>query len=73
MKHEQTYGTYFGVDALGEISFGRYESVIYGTYTNGTGDISSKWSALYEGIARANLLLQNIDKVDMADGLKSSI
>lgn len=71
MKHEQTYGTYFGVDALGEISFGRYESVIYGTYTNGTGDISSKWSALYEGIARANLLLQNIDKVDMADGLKA--
>lgn len=41
--------------------------VIYGTYTNGTGDISSKWSRFIEGIARANLLLQNIDKVDMAD------
>lgn len=71
MKHEQTYGTYFGVDALGEISFGRYESVIYGSYTNSNGDVSSKWSALYEGVARANLLLQNIDRVDITDALKA--
>lgn len=71
MKPEQAFGTYFGVDAMGDTGFGRYENVSKGTYTNSDGDIKSKWAALYEGVARANLLLQNIDQVDMTDALKA--
>lgn len=45
-------------------------SIIKGTYTDRTGTVQSRWQTLYNGIFRANLMLQNVDNVDMSDDLK---
>lgn len=71
MKSESVFGMYYGFDGFGEIAFGMYETVSLGTYTARSGDIENQWKNTYEGIARANAVLQNVDKVDMSDELKA--
>jgi tetratricopeptide (TPR) repeat protein len=74
LQNDNVFGTVFGFDCLGSIGLGydppAYASIARGTYTATESKVTGKWSALYEGIARANLVLQNIDKVSsMDDGL----
>lgn len=71
---ENVFGAYYNNDALGEIAMDynnwQMPAIIKGTYTERTGFVQSKWQSAYEGIFRANLLLQNIDGVDISDGQK---
>ena len=74
LQNDNITGIQFGLDCLGSIGSG-YDAAAYsdigrGTYTSSSSWVTSKWSNLYEGISRANLILQNIDKVDMSDQLK---
>lgn len=74
MHNDQVYGIAFAWDCLGGISFG-YDNPSFQTWQRGTvatnnSYASSKWSALYEGIARANNVLQNVDRCDMTQELK---
>lgn len=70
LQENDVMACYFGYDCLGSVASGydtySYQTIGRGTYTATEGRCSSKWSGLYEGIARANLVLQNIDKVDMS-------
>ena len=75
MRDINTFGAYFDNDALGEIAADYnnwlYPAFIKGTYTYESGTIKNKWEDTYEGIARANVLLQNIDNVNMSDQQKA--
>ena len=71
MKEEDVFGAYFWQDGLGEIGYGMNESTIEGSYTDQTGIVKDKWEGTYEGIARANVLLQNIDGVEISDEEKA--
>ena len=72
MKDGDVFGSYYAYDGLGETGYnGLAQDVVLGTYTDRTSTIQNKWQDTYEGIARANVLLQNIDNVDMSDELKA--
>ena len=75
MQENYVFGTQFALDCLGGIAMGydypSYNNVSNGTYTGTTNYITNKWSYTYEGIARANNFLQNIDGTDMTDALKA--
>ena len=75
MQENDVMGCYFGLDCLGSVGWGSgtygYNSVAKGTYTSSTSIVYNKWTGLYEGIARANIVLQNVDKCDMSDELKA--
>lgn len=75
LLNENVFGAYYNNDALGEIAMDynnwQMPSIIKGTYNNETGFVKSKWQSSYEGIFRANLLLQNIDGVDTSDEQKA--
>ena len=71
MKNSDVFGTYFSMDGLGETGWGMFDDVAKGTYTDRSSSIQNKWQGLYEGIARCNLLLQNIDNVEMSEELKT--
>lgn len=71
MKVKQTFGVYFWQDGLGEIGYGLNESSIEGSYTDRTDFVTEKWQHAYEGVARANVLLQNIDNVEITDEQKT--
>ena len=75
MKYEDTFGLQFSMDGLGGIAMG-YDNPSYQTFQRGTYDVKndkvlSKWKHLYEGVARANGVLQNVDKCEMSDQLKA--
>ena len=75
MQNDNVYGIAFGWDALGGISFG-YDNPSFQTIQTGNVAVtnsyfSGKWQALYEGIARANNVIQNVDQCDMTDELKA--
>ena len=70
MKVGDVFGCYFALDGMADIGYGMFESVSDGTYSDRTDAIAKKWQCTYEGVARANLLLQNIDNVQMANELK---
>lgn len=75
MRSDNVYGLFFGWDCLGGISRG-YDNPSFQTIQRGTVSVtnswfSNKWSACYEGIARSNNVLQNIDNVDMSEELKN--
>ncbi len=75
MQNDNVYGIAFGWDALGGISFG-YDNPSFQTIQTGKVAVtnsyfSNKWQALYEGIARANNVIQNVDQCDMTDELKA--
>ncbi|EFA43341.1 SusD family protein [Hallella bergensis DSM 17361] len=75
MKYDDVFGLQFAMDGLGGISMGydppSYQIFQRGRYDVKDGKVLNKWRYLYEGIARANNVLQNIDKCDMADALKA--
>ena len=51
-----------------------YDVIARGTYTATTDQVTGKWKTLYEGIARANLVIQNIGNVredEMSNELKT--
>lgn len=72
------FGIVFGLDCLSDIGTGydaaSYDAIARGTYTATTDRVTNKWSTLYEGIARANLVMQNIGKIsedEMSNELKT--
>ncbi len=75
LLNENGFGAYYNNDALGEIAMDynnwQMPGIIKGTYTDRGGLVESRWQTLYNGIFRANLLLQNVDNVDMSDDLKA--
>lgn len=75
MQNEDVFGLQFAMDGLGGIAMGydpqSYQPVQRGTYDVKNGRVLSKWRGLYEGVARANNVLQNVDRCDMADQLKA--
>ena len=59
-------GELFEEDAGGFIGSGYdrgFFNVVRGSYNSTTGVVTSKWSALYEGVARANSVIQNVSKM----------
>ena len=74
MTHNDVFGRQFGFDCLGGVGAGydapAYPNIGRGTYTTTEGAVNDKFKQLYEGIARANIVLQNVDKCDMSDDLK---
>ncbi len=78
LQDNNVFGIVFGLDCLSDIATGYdnpgYVSMARGTYTATTGLVTDKWSNLYEGIARANLVLQNIGNIpeeEMSGDLKT--
>ncbi|MDE6650801.1 MAG: RagB/SusD family nutrient uptake outer membrane protein [Paramuribaculum sp.] len=75
MHSNNVFGMYFSFDCLGGVSFGydnpSYQTIQRGTVAVNAAYFSNTWTYTYEGIARANNVLQNIDKVDMTDELKA--
>ena len=74
MQNDNVFGLQFSMDGLGGIAMG-YDPPSYQTFQRGTYDVKNdwvlnKWKNLYEGIARANGVLQNVDRCQMADELK---
>ena len=74
MQSDDIFGRQFALDCLGGIGSG-YDPASYavigrGTYNSTSGLVTGKFKNLYEGIARANILLQNVDRCDMSDELK---
>lgn len=74
MQSDDIFGRQFGLDCLGGIGSG-YDPASYavigrGTYNSTSGLVTGKFKNLYEGIARANILLQNVYRCDMSDELK---
>lgn len=69
LRNNFVYGRYFAFDCLGGVCSGTsadnsMTNVIYGTYSASYAWVTNRWAALYEGIARANLVLQNIGKIN---------
>ncbi|MDR0395214.1 MAG: RagB/SusD family nutrient uptake outer membrane protein [Tannerella sp.] len=75
LHDDNVFGTVFGLDCLGSVASGydgpSYANTGRGTYTATDGGVVGKWTALYEGVARANLVIQNVGRVDMSDDLKT--
>lgn len=74
MKNGEVFGTYFWNDMLAEIGYDNNwnaPGIIKGTYTDRTAIIEKKFQNTYEGIARANALLQNIDQVEISEEQKA--
>lgn len=76
LRNENAFGAYYNLDALSELAMDynnwQMPQIIRGTYNDRTtGIVQSKWQTCYDGIYRANLLLQNIGNVDMSDELKA--
>lgn len=74
MQKEDVFGLQFAMDGLGGIAMGydpqSYQTIQRGTYDVKNGRVLGKWQNLYEGIARANGVLQNVDRCQMSDELK---
>jgi hypothetical protein len=62
MRADQAFGLYFVLDHLGEIGYGYdvYPEFPRGTYTARSGSVEGKWSALYEGVQRANGFISRV-------------
>lgn len=74
MQYWDVFGRQFGFDCLGAVGMGydpaSYSSIQRGIYTTSEGFVTEKFKHLYEGISRANIVLQNVDAVDMSGELK---
>lgn len=76
MQNDNVFGfAGFSLDCLGGVSFGydnpSFQTIQRGTIAVNAGYFSNFWTNTYEGIARANNVLQHIDEVDMSDQLKA--
>ncbi len=70
MKQEALFGVHFAFDGMSDICFGYFDAVVYGTYTDRTGQVTGKWQRTYDAIMRANTAIQNIPNIDMSQELK---
>ena len=75
MPNDHVFGLQFAMDVLGGTALG-YDAQSYQAFARGTYDVtntwvSNKWRNLYEGIARANVVLQNVEKCDMPEEIKA--
>lgn len=75
LRNENAFGAYYNHDALSEIALDynnwQMPSIINGSYTDRSGYVQSKFQTCYDGIFKANLLLQNVDNVEMTDEKKA--
>ncbi len=75
MQNDNVFGIIFGLDCLGGVSMGydnpSFQTIQRGTIAVNAGYFANFWTNTYEGIARANVVIQNIDNVDMSDQLKA--
>lgn len=75
LQNDNVFGLQFSMDCLGGIAMGydnaSYTNIQRGTYDVTNSQVSNKWSNLYESIARANIVLQNVDGCSMSDELKA--
>ena len=75
MTHNDVFGRQFCFDCLGGVGAGydapSYPNIGRGTYTTTEGAVGDKFKQLYEGVTRANIVLQNVDQCDMSDELKT--
>ncbi|MDD2436892.1 MAG: RagB/SusD family nutrient uptake outer membrane protein [Massilibacteroides sp.] len=76
MKNDNAFAVYYTRDCLSDIGVG-FNWGVYGfievaqASSNASSSVySGVWSALYEGVARANTFLQHIDDVSMDDNTK---
>jgi hypothetical protein len=69
MRNEHVFGRQFELDHLGDIAYGydQMAGIPRGTYTARDGDISNKWSRLYESIQRANGFMARVSGMDGID------
>uniref|UniRef100_A0AB33IVA1 RagB/SusD family nutrient uptake outer membrane protein n=2 Tax=unclassified Prevotella TaxID=2638335 RepID=A0AB33IVA1_9BACT len=74
MQNDHAFGMQFAMDGLGGIAMGygvySYQNFQVGTYDVNNSWILNKWTYLFEGVARANNVLQNAEKAKMSDDLK---
>ena len=75
LQNDNVFGLQFSMDCLGGIAMGydnqSYQFVQRGTYDVTNSSVYNKWAALYESVARANIVLQNIDGCAISDQLKA--
>ncbi|MBD5323971.1 MAG: RagB/SusD family nutrient uptake outer membrane protein [Bacteroides sp.] len=75
MQSDYVFGLSFSFDGLGGISFGydpySLQPFQIGTVAVNNGYVANFWTYTYEGIARANNVIQNIGGADMTDQLKA--
>lgn len=74
MQYNDVFGLQFSMDGLGGLAMG-YDNPSYQTFQRGIYDVTNssilnKWKYLYEGISRANIILQNIGNCEMTAELK---
>lgn len=73
MTDDNVFGVQFGFDCLGGVGSGfgagGYGSIAMGTYDGTTNFVTNKFRKLYEGIARTNIVLQNIEGCGMTEDL----
>lgn len=71
MQNNYVFGRQFGFDCLGNVGAGydkaSYQIIAQGNLTTTDIEVSEKFRNLYEGITRANKVLQNIDACAMTD------
>lgn len=71
LRNENVFGAYYNIDALSELAadYNNWQmpGIIMGTYDYANGYVKSKWQSAYDGIFKANLMLQNIDNVDVSE------
>lgn len=74
LRSNYAFGLQPGLDCLGFVGVGfdtgGYGPVVQGAYSASDGIVSNKFKQLYEGVTRANIVLQNVDKCAMSDELK---
>lgn len=78
LRSNQAFGYAAFLDCVSDIGSGHdaysYEAIYRGNMTPRSPDyVLGKWKALYDGIARANVVLQNIDQVEMDADSKNAI
>ena len=66
LRNDNICGQIFAEDAGGFVANGYdlgFFNIVRGSYNSTTGHVVNKWSALYEGVARANSVIQNVSNM----------
>lgn len=75
LQADHVFGLKFSMDVLGGVAMG-YDNQSFQKFARGTYDVTDtwvnyRWTNLYESVARANIVLRNIDGCDMSEELKA--
>lgn len=75
MQADHVFGLKFSMDVLGGIAMG-YDNQSFQKFARGTYDMADtwvnyRWTNLYESVARANIVIRNVDNCNMSDQLKA--